>query len=109
MKKDVYSQVTDRIIADLEKGELTWLKSWSAGSVAGRITRPLRRNGLGYGGINALMLWGAAMEAGYSSACWMTVRQAMELGAHVSKGEKDSTVVYANTISRTEGEDVDFH
>ena len=41
MKNDVYSQVTDRIIADLEKGELTWLKPWSAGSVAGRITRPL--------------------------------------------------------------------
>lgn len=47
MKNDVYSQVTDRIIADLEKGELTWLKPWSAGNTAGRITRPLRHNGLG--------------------------------------------------------------
>lgn len=105
MKNDVYSQVTDRIIADLEKGELTWLKPWSAGNMAGRIARPLRHNGLGYGGINVLMLWGAAMEAGYSSACWMTFRQAMELGAHVRKGEKGSMVVYASTISRTEGEE----
>lgn len=47
MKNDVYSQVTDRIIADLEKGELTWLTPWSAGNTAGRITRPLRHNGLG--------------------------------------------------------------
>ncbi|SSC70166.1 unnamed protein product [Ciceribacter sp. T2.26MG-112.2] len=74
MKNDVYSQVTDRIIADLEKGELTWLKPWSAGNMAWRITRPWRHNGLGYGGINVLMLWSAAMEAGFSSACWMTFR-----------------------------------
>jgi len=31
----------------------------------GRITKPLRLNGLPYSGINVLMLWGAAMEGGY--------------------------------------------
>lgn len=102
MKTDVYKQVTDKIIADLEKGELTWLKPWSAGNMAGRITRPLRHNGLGYSGINVLMLWGAAIEAGYSSPYWMTFKQAQELDAHVRKGEKGNMVVYASTISRTE-------
>lgn len=102
MRSDVYAEVTDRIIADLEKGELTWLKPWNAGYAAGRITRPLRHNGLPYCGINVLMLWAAATEAGYLSACWMTFRQAHELGAHVRKGEKGSTVVYAGTISRSE-------
>jgi antirestriction protein ArdC len=106
MKSDVYQTVTDRIIADLEKGELTWLKPWSAGNASGRITRPLRHNGLGYGGINVLMLWAAAIEAGYSSACWMTFRQATELGAHVRRSEKGSMVVYAGTISR-EGDEND--
>ena len=105
MRSDVYQTVTDRIIADLEKGELTWLKPWSAGNSAGRITRPLRHNWLSYGGINVLMLWAAAIEAGYSSACWMTFRQAHELGAHVRKGEKGSTVVYAGTISRSEDDE----
>lgn len=104
MKSDVYQTVTDKIIADLEQGELTWLKPWSAGYAAGRITRPLRHNGLPYCGINVLMLWAAATEAGYSSACWMTFRQAHELGAHVRKGEKGSMVVYAGTISRSEDE-----
>jgi antirestriction protein ArdC len=51
------------------------------------------------------MLWAAATEAGYSSACWMTFRQAHELGAHVRKGEKGSVVVYAGTISRVEDEE----
>ncbi|QEE43294.1 DUF1738 domain-containing protein (plasmid) [Rhizobium sp. WL3] len=105
MKNDVYAEVTNKIIADLEKGDLTWLKPWNAGNTAGRITRPLRHNGLGYGGINVLMLWAAAIEAGYSSACWMTFKQARELGAHVRKGEKGSMVVYAGTISREGDED----
>ncbi len=30
MKQDVYQKVTDKIIADLEKGELTWLKPWNS-------------------------------------------------------------------------------
>ncbi|GAB1582916.1 hypothetical protein PPNSA23_28590 [Phyllobacterium phragmitis] len=32
----------------------------------------------------------------------MTFRQALELGGHVRKGEKDSPVVYANSIVKTE-------
>lgn len=105
MRSDVYAEVTDRIIADLEKGELTWLKPWSAGNAPERITRPLRHNGLPYCGINVLMLWAAATEAGYLSACWMTFRQAHELGAHVRKSEKGRMVVYAGTISRAEDEE----
>jgi antirestriction protein ArdC len=67
MKQDVYQKVTDKIIADLEKGELTWLKPWSASNMDGRITKPLRHNGQTYSGINVLTLWGAAVEAGYCS------------------------------------------
>src|SRR5947207_11043928 len=33
---------------------------------------------------------------------WMTYRQAVELRAHVRKGEKGSPVVYANSITRNE-------
>ena len=102
MKQDVYQKVTDKIIADLEKGELTWLKPWGASNMDGRITKPLRHNGQTYSGINVLMLWGAAVEAGYCSPYWMTFKQAKELGAHVRKGEGGNPVVYANTITKTE-------
>jgi antirestriction protein ArdC len=102
MKTDVYVKVTNRIIADLEQGELTWLKPWSSGNMEGRIIRPLRHNGLPYSGINVLMLWSAAVECGYTSPFWMTFKQAQELGAHVRKGEQGSLVVYANTITKTE-------
>jgi len=102
MKTDIYQKVTDKIIADLEQGELTWLKPWSAGNMDGRVTKPLRHNGQSYSGINVLMLWGAAMEAGFCSPTWMTFKQAKELGAHVRKGERGNSVVYANTITKTE-------
>lgn len=106
MKQDVYEKVTNTIIADLEQGELTWLKPWSSGNMEGRIVRPLRHNGLPYSGINVLMLWSAAVERGYASPFWMTFKQAQEFGAHVRKGESGHLVVYANTITKTEeGED----
>lgn len=103
--KDVYSQITDRIIEQLEQGERPWQKPWNAEHAAGRITRPLRSNGIPYQGINIIMLWGAAAAAGYSAPIWMTFKQAMELGGHVRKGEKGELVVYASTFKRTEVDD----
>ena len=101
-RKDVYTRVTDRIIADLEKGIRTWMKPWSAEHAAGKISRPLRHNGTPYRGMNVLLLWGEAVEKGYTAPIWMTFKQSVELGAHVGKGEHGSLVVYANSITRTE-------
>ncbi len=100
--QDVYTRITNKIIADLEQGVRTWMKPWNAGNTAGRITRPLRHNGLPYSGINILMLWAEAEDKGFTAPTWMTYKQASELKAQVRKGEKGSLVVYANSIARTE-------
>lgn len=102
MRTDVYQKITDQIVAELEKGVRPWLKPWNAEHAAGRITRPLRGNGIPYQGINVLMLWSAAMEKGYAAPIWMTFKQAQEFKAHVRKGEEGSLVVYADKIIRTE-------
>jgi antirestriction protein ArdC len=102
MRTDVYQKITDRIVTELEKGVRPWMKPWSLGNTEGRITRPLRANGIAYQGINVLMLWSEAMANGYASPIWMTFRQAKELGAYVRKGEEGSLVVYADKIIRTE-------
>lgn len=111
LPKDVYARVTERIIADLEKGVRTWMKPWAAEHAAGRITRPLRHNGMPYRGMNILLLWGEAVAKGYAAPIWMTFKQALEFEAHVRKGEHGSLVVYANSVTRTEtndaGEDVE--
>jgi antirestriction protein ArdC len=110
-KLDVYSKVTNKIIADLERGNLTWLQPWQSGHPAGHISRPLRAGGKAYRGVNVLMLWASAMESGFISPLWMTYKQAAELGGQVKKGEKGSLVVYADTFKRTgtddKGEDVE--
>jgi antirestriction protein ArdC len=99
---DPYSRVTAKIIADLEKGVRTWLRPWNAEHAAGCISRPLRANGEAYRGINVVMLWAAAVEAGHSCPTWMTYRQAQSVGAQVRKGERGSLVVYADRIRREE-------
>ncbi len=98
-RTDVYTRVTDKIVAELELGIRPWTKPWTDGLAASRITLPMRHNGEPYRGINVLLLWSEAIDRGYSSAHWMTYRQAVELGGQVRKGERGSTVVYANNLS----------
>ena len=101
-RDDVYTRVTNRIIADLEQGVRPWQKPWDAGNAAGALVWPRRASGAQYRGINVMLLWGAAAERGYQSAIWMTYKQATELGAQVRRGETGSLVVYANSLKRTE-------
>ena len=102
MKTDIYTRITDQIIAHLEKGVKPWTQPWHAGHAAGPVSRPLRHNGQPYAGINIVTLWATAMERGFAAPIWMTFKQAKELGAHVRKGEKSSPVVYCNTMVKTE-------
>jgi antirestriction protein ArdC len=102
MRADVYQKITDQLVSALEQGVRPWHQPWNVEHSAGRITRPLRGNGVPYQGINVVMLWAAAVAKGYAAPIWMTYRQAQELGAHVRKGEEGSLVVYADKIIRTE-------
>jgi antirestriction protein ArdC len=102
MKADVYTRITNTILTELEQGTRPWLKPWNAEHAAGRITRPLRANGIPYRGINVLMLWAEAESKGYTAPIWITFKQALDLGAHVRKGEHGSLVVYASKTTRTE-------
>ncbi len=99
---DLYTRVTDAILAELEKGVRPWLQPWNAGHAAGPVNRPLRATGQPYKGINVLMLWSAAITHGFVAPIWMTFKQAKELNGTVRKGSKGSLVVYADRIARTE-------
>jgi antirestriction protein ArdC len=101
VRRDIYQHVTNRILEDLERGVRTWLKPWSASNVGGSIL-PRRHNGIPYQGVNVLLLWSDAMARGYMATTWMTYRQALELGAHVRKGETGTLVVFADRITRAE-------
>ena len=104
-RADVYARITDRIVADLERGVRPWVRPWSAANAAGRITRPLRHNGMPYQGINVVLLWSEAVARGFASSTWMTFKQSLELGGHIRKGESGTMVVYANKVTKTETDD----
>lgn len=80
---NVYEIVTERILAELEKGSVPWRKPWAGSS-------PLNITGREYRGMNILLLGSAP----FSSPVWMSYKQAAEHGGHIKAGEKSSLCVF---------------
>lgn len=95
---DIYERITNKVINDLEKGELTWRKPWNSEYLADNVQRPLRWNNIPYTGINTIVLWATAAEKYYQLSHWMTFNQALNLNASVRKGEKGSQIIYADNL-----------
>lgn len=79
---NVYQMVTDRIIAELEKGRIPWKRCWS-GSRSGAYNRITKKP---YSLMNQMLLG--------QSGAWATYKQWQELGGHIRKGEKASFVTF---------------
>jgi hypothetical protein len=65
-KFDVYTHVTNQIVAQIEAGTPPWRKQWTGGGVS--VSLPERFNGEAYRGINILMLWARPSSLGAMSA-----------------------------------------
>lgn len=101
--RDIYAELTDKVIAGLEAGVRPWFKPWASTWADRAISRPLRANGKPYRGINVINLWITAELKGYSNPYWMTFKQAKELGGHVRKGEQATFVVLSKRITVEKG------
>ena len=95
---DVYQQITDRIIAELEQGTVPWHKPWNAGSDAPRSLA----TGKPYRGINSLLLALEREAHGYANPYWATYRQVAKQGGQVRRGEKSSPVVLWKFVKSTD-------
>jgi antirestriction protein ArdC len=97
-RNTLYQEITNKIIAQLEQGCVPWVQPWSkAGNPGAPVGLPRNAaTGRCYGGINILILWCAVEERGFSTQNWLTFRQGLKIGAHVRKGERGTTVVYAD-------------
>jgi antirestriction protein ArdC len=96
-RASLYDDITDKIIAELEAGRVPWVQPW--GTAAAKATLAMPKNAATsrqYGGINILILWGSVIEKEFAGQSWLTFRQALTLGGHVRKGERGTTVVYAD-------------
>jgi antirestriction protein ArdC len=96
-----YNQLTDRIIALMEAGNLPpWLKGWEAGHAPTGPWNPA--SGHTYSGENVYTLLFAQEDRGLEDASWMTYNQARAVGAQVMKGAKSVRV--KKYLVRTEEE-----
>lgn len=99
-RTSLYDEITAKIISELEAGRIPWVQPW--GTDAARAPLAMPRNAAtqrGYSGINVLILWGSVIEHDYSGQSWLTFRQALGLGGNVRKGERGTTVVYADRFT----------
>ena len=99
-RSNLYDDITSKIMAELEQGRLPWVQPW--GTAAAKASLAMPKNAATsrqYSGINILILWGAVFQHGYPSQHWLTYRQAAALGGNVMKGERGTTVVYADRFT----------
>ncbi len=100
---DLYQEVTDKIVAELEQGQFPWVQPWDGKHAACVVGLPKNAStGNHYSGINILILWGAVIEHGYSSQNWLTFKQAKALGGTVRKGERGEVVCYVDRFTPKE-------
>ena len=96
-RASLYDEITGRIVAELEAGRVPWVQPWGTAVANAPLAMPRNAaTGRQYSGINVLILWGAVIEHGFPGQGWLTFRQALSLGGHVRKGERGTTVVYAD-------------
>lgn len=98
-RTDVYSRVTDEIVAAIEAGPGRFRMPWHHDGAA--VTRPINvASGRVYRGINTVSLWAAAQAKGYTSGVWGTYSQWRAKGAQVRKAEHASLAVLWKDIRR---------
>jgi antirestriction protein ArdC len=105
MKRDIYSAVTARIVAELQAGAAPWIKPWSATPGANTPCNAVTNRP--YSGCNVILLW-MVQRAGYRTPRYLTFKQALELGGHVRKGERGFKVYFVKQLQvRDKGADDD--
>src|SRR5262245_37940455 len=95
-KRDLYRDVTSRILAELETGAAPWIKPWSA--TPGRNHPHNGSSGRPYSGCNVVLLWMAAQRQGWDVPSYVTFKQAIELGGNVRKGEHGTKVYFVKRL-----------
>lgn len=95
---DVYAKVFGGIVEAMKQGKTPWVRPWKGG-----VAIPHNAvTGRPYSGGNVIALWFRASSEAWSSAAFVTYKQAQAAGCVVRKGEKGTAVYF---MSRAEKKD----
>src|SRR5438105_3631646 len=95
MKRDIYLEVSNRIIGELERGAAPWVKPWSA--TPGQNVPQNAVTNRPYSGCNVILLW-LACDRGWATPRFLTFKQAADAGGHVRKGERGTKVYFVKQL-----------
>jgi len=104
VKRDLYAEVSARIVAELEGGAAPWVRPWAA--TAGANTPCNAATNRPYSGCNVILLW-LARDRGWPTPRFLTFKQAIEAGGNVRKGEHGTKVIFVKQLQIKEGESED--
>lgn len=96
MKRDLYAEVSARILAELETGAAPWVKPWAA---TPGLNHPANAgSNRPYSGCNIVLLWMAMQRAAWTLPRFLTFKQAIDLGGNVRKGEHGTKVYFVKQL-----------
>ena len=87
---NIYQEITDSIIAELEKGAAPWVKPWNAPQGADKNVISQKP----YRGINKLITAMIVGIKGYSNPAWASYDQWQKMGGQVRLGEKATKIIF---------------
>ena len=87
-RRDVYREITERILEALEAGTVPWRRPWRDFGMQRNLS-----SGRPYRGVNQLLTQLTQQVRGYDSPFWLTYRGAERAGGNVRRGERGSMVV----------------
>ncbi len=100
-KRDLYEEITNKILKQLDEGIVPWKKPWVGGGPSNYYS------GKQYRGVNVLVLAIDQWAGGHTSNKWLTYRQAKTLKGYVKKGQRGSTIVFWKFIDKEKEVEVD--
>jgi len=100
-KRDIYQEITNKIIKVIDSVELENLQAPFASFAAqGLPLNPVTQHH--YQGINIPSLWVDQQEKGFTSPHWASFKQWSEKGGHIRKGEQGSPIIFFKTWNKQE-------
>ena len=96
---DIHAEITNRIIAAIERGAGDFIMPWHRAPSAKRPINATTQKA--YRGVNILSLWITGQAVGYRSNEWATFKQWKDRGAFVRKGEKGTPIVFYKQLTIT--------
>jgi len=101
--RDLYQEVTDRVVAALEAGTPPWRQPWNPNTASGPSMPRNAVTGARYRGINTLVLGMSPLAFSSGDPRWATYKQSAERGWQVRRGERGTTACFFKRIEVRDG------